>query len=79
MWYWIPRYNTIGFGSSLVWADILDSNRESIKEVLQKYKYELINLINLLDTGSCNDLQEWLEDSRTMRERVKVSGKLIDE
>ena len=66
-------------GSSLVWADILDSNRESIKEVLQKYKYELINLINLLDTGSYNDLQEWLEDSRTMRERVKVSGKLIDE
>jgi prephenate dehydrogenase len=68
----------VASGSSAVWADIMESNREVLRETLVRFQDELSGLLSLLDSGSHAEMEAWLAEAAAQRDEMVNSSRYLD-
>jgi prephenate dehydrogenase len=68
----------VASGSSAVWADIMESNREILQERLVRFQDELSGLLMLLDSGSHAEMEAWLREAASQRNEMVKNSRYID-
>ena len=68
----------VASGSSAVWADIMESNREVLQEKLIRFQDELSGLLMLLDSGSHTEMETWLREAARQRNKIVENSRYID-
>ena len=68
----------VASGSSAVWADIMESNREVLLERLIRFQDELNRLLMLLGSGSHRELETWLREAASQRNKIVENSRYID-
>ena len=68
----------VASGSSAVWADIMESNREVLRERLVRFQEELTGLLTLLDSGSHAEMEAWLKEAANQRNEMVENNRYID-
>jgi prephenate dehydrogenase len=60
----------VASGSPEMWADIIDTNRESLKEQLYLFQQELSKLVGILDSADKGMVKQWLEEGARARDQI---------
>ena len=68
----------VASGSSAVWADIMESNREILRASLVRFQDELSGLLTLLDSGSHAEMEAWLREAANQRNEMVENSRYID-
>ena len=68
----------VASGSSAVWADIMESNREVLQERLVRFQDELSGLLTLLVSGSHAEMEAWLKETANQRNEIVENSRYID-
>lgn len=68
----------VASGSSAVWADIMESNREVLRGTLVRFQDELSGLLRLLDSGSHAEMEAWLAEAAAQRDEMVDNSRFLD-
>lgn len=64
----------VASGAAAMWAEILMENREALRQPLEEAVVELNQVLNLLESEQQQELENWLAEAKTLRDKLPPGG-----